>query len=539
MDNQTSDLVSKIHAKLAYILDSTLWHWSVRLLNASPNLNANKTVLFCDVLTMLHTAKVQSLIALELRRRGFQVTVLLQSRNPTIEKIYKACVPDADFIWLHQIKIDQEWVNDEAKHLLEVAKQDIDGFLEEKIVEHSVGRSALSAAYREARVGQLNLKSSKHSKILLNCLRKSLAGVEVARKALSRKFDLAFVNEKGYPPASEVYGALVQSEVDVIQWVSAPFDGALAFKRYSIENRFEHPLALSDKAWFAAQASSKNAAVVSEVTDLLCKVYEQGLAYNRQKLQTNKEMVSREDLYEYLDIDTEKKTAIIFSHILYDATFFYGQSLFSNYLEWLLKTVELAIENRHLNWIIKVHPVNVWRSNQDGKPLIQLEEQAIKSRFGELPEHVKIMPAETIVNTLSIIKIADFGLTVRGTVGMELPCFGVPVVTAGTGRYSKRGFTIDPSTEEEYCQIVSNLQNVAPLTQSERELACCYYKRAIVDQPIVFKSFSQSFKPAWWQPSSFGANVQLASAKNYKQLKTEDVDKLVEWVVGNEEVEDT
>ena len=39
----------------------------------------------------------------------------------------------------------------------------------------------------------------------------------------------------------------------------------------------------------------------------------------------------------------------------------------------------------------------------------------------------------------------DFALTVRGTVGCELACYGVPVITAGTGRYSHQGFTVDPS----------------------------------------------------------------------------------------------
>ena len=41
-------------------------------------------------------------------------------------------------------------------------------------------------------------------------------------------------------------------------------------------------------------------------------------------------------------LDPERKTAAIFSHILYDATFFYGESLFADYEEWLVEAVRAA-----------------------------------------------------------------------------------------------------------------------------------------------------------------------------------------------------
>ena len=36
---------------------------------------------------------------------------------------------------------------------------------------------------------------------------------------------------------------------------------------------------------------------------------------------------------------------------------------------------------------------------------------------------------------IHLFKVIDYGITVRGTIGIELPCFGIPVITAGTGRY--------------------------------------------------------------------------------------------------------
>ncbi len=199
-------------------------------------------------------------------------------------------------------------------------------------------------------------------------------------------------------------------------------------------------------------------AVVKRIAD---NYNELGAWYNRQQLQDGKCVFSADELRATLGLDPRKKTAVIFSHILYDATFFYGDNLFDDYEDWLVETVRGAIANPALNWVVKVHPVNVWRSRMDGAALVQLEAEALHKRFGELPAHVKLMPADTAVNTFSLFKVIDFGLTVRGTIGMELPCFGIPVVTAGTGRDAARGFTIDPTSRDEYANLLETLPDIA------------------------------------------------------------------------------
>ena len=92
-------------------------------------------------------------------------------------------------------------------------------------------------------------------------------------------------------------------------------------------------------------------------------------------------------------------------------------------------------------------------------------------RLGALPDYVKIMHANTPVNTWSLFPVIDYGLTVRGTIGMELPCFGIPTVTAGTGRYSGYGFTMDPQTRDAYRDCLLNLHAVPRLTAEQIELA--------------------------------------------------------------------
>ena len=43
-----------------------------------------------------------------------------------------------------------------------------------------------------------------------------------------------------------------------------------------------------------------------------------------------------------------------------------------------METVRVAIANPKLNWVVKVHPVNVWRSRMDGAAMVQLEAQTLE-----------------------------------------------------------------------------------------------------------------------------------------------------------------
>ena len=51
-------------------------------------------------------------------------------------------------------------------------------------------------------------------------------------------------------------------------------------------------------------------------------------------------------------------------------------------------------------------------------------------------------------------------MTVRGTVGIEATCFGIPVITAGTGRYDGNGFTIDHKSKKDYISTIRNIDKI-------------------------------------------------------------------------------
>ena len=105
----------------------------------------------------------------------------------------------------------------------------------------------------------------------------------------------------------------------------------------------------------------------------------------------------------------------------------------------------------------------------DFQQLSELE--VINKEFGTLPNHIRILNPDCGISTLSLFEFIDIGITVRGTAGMELPCFGKTTLTAGTGRYSQLGFTNDSDTKVEYLNKLRNIENLPNMTEDQIILA--------------------------------------------------------------------
>ena len=479
---------------------------------------------------MYSLAKIEALFAAAIAQRNFRSVVLLPERSALIERVFSAC-GNVEFIYLNELltpaitaeaEAEAGQVLAEAPNIEALANLEINGF--------RTGRNVQSRVVRKFRVGRLDPGSTEQMDELRQVLTESLAVSRVASRLIEYlKPGLAVFLEKGYTPAGEVYDACLLNGVDVIQWTSAPQSDHLLFKRYSLATRADHPFALGADTWerlrFALWSPEQDQLVV----DRIASHYQSGAWYNRQQLQTGKRIMPSEEVRSKLGVRAYRKVAVIFAHILYDATFFFGESIYPDYEQWLIATVRGAIANPELDWVVKVHPVNVWRSRMDGVPMEQIEAHVLRREFGELPPHVSLMPADTEINTYALFHTIDFGLTVRGTIGMELPCFGVPVVTAGTGRYSGHGFTIDPESREGYQAILSRLHEQAPLSDEQRRLARRYAFGAFFLRPYPTVSFRLNYHSRSFGIAALKQNVALDSGLMARWPDIPDLSQIAVW----------
>lgn len=527
-----SRLIDRIRTRAILEFEALQWQSRIAPLAGHATAgNPSSTVLLCELMANYASIKVEILLAMALRRRGHAVAVLLPSRNRMVERLHKAAGATS-FFYLDTLTIEDERRECQRQAAAIVAGvNDLNALFDHETDGFRSGRNALSTAIRRLRVGRLDSGSPEHRALVTACLAESLlTQLAVTRLLDAAKPTLALFNERGYTPAGEVFDGCLLRGIDCVQWFGAPQSDSLIYKRYTLATRDRHPLALGSDTWAALQQAAFSPAEEDRIMQLLAKNYAKGAWFNRQQLQEGKAVFEAVETRQRLGVAEGRKVAVVFAHILYDATFFYGSSLFQDYEAWLIETVRCAIANPALDWIIKVHPVNVWRSKMDGAPIEQLESIAIERAVGKLPPHVRILPADTSINTYSLFGAIDYGVTVRGTIGMELPCFGIPTVTAGTGRYSGAGFTIDPQTPEEYRAVLARLQETPPLGRDAIRLARLYLWGTFFRRPVRMQSFLLDFHANRFGLPDLTADTTVAPAVQTSGHFLDDVENIATWL---------
>jgi capsule polysaccharide export protein KpsC/LpsZ len=218
------------------------------------------------------------------------------------------------------------------------------------------------------------------------------------------------------------------------------------------------------------------------------------------------------ELMQRFRLDSAKPTAVVFSQVLWDANLFYGDDLFEDAGEWFVETVRAACANPALNWLIKLHPANFWKRKYEGITQEYAERVLIDQAIGVLPAHVTLIAAEDDISTLSLFESIDYGVTVRGTSGMEMVCFGKHCVTAGTGRFSELGFTLDSTSREQYLQRLAHLHTQPAMNDEEVLRAKWHAYAAFALRPWPMLSAKAEFMYRHQGRDPMDHNLRLAVA---------------------------
>lgn len=432
----------------------------------------------------VHGAQIEIGLIKGLELGGFSATVLTDS---SLEKFYRLAGVERFAQWED---FGERPNLDEARALIKHAAT-----LENVIaIEHMgarVGKFAASTTFRSLRAGRLDLSQSKTREALAVHLAEGIARAAAARRIVQHfQADLAVFMGNRYTGQGELMDACLDAGVDVLTWFDAHRSSALMLKRYRLDNRDFHHGSISDATWSRLRSMEWTRAHDEALRRELHDAYATGDWYSRGGTQVNKSIVETGALRQRLSLDPGKKTAVIFPHIVWDATLFWGADLFSNYEDWLVETVRAACANPRLNWIIKIHPAHVAKNAMERYDGEVAELRAIRERVGDLPPHVTVIPPDTDINTFSLFAVMDYCLTVRGTIGIEAATFGARVLTAGGGRYDRRGFTTDSDSRDDYLHRIATLETLPRLSAAETELARRFAYGAFVRRPLPLTSLS-------------------------------------------------
>lgn len=390
-----------------------------------------------------------------------------------------------------------------------------------------VGRFAASSVFRYLRVGRLDLSDGKTREALVDQLALGMMRARAARRMLDAlRPRAALLLGNRYTGQSELMDLAVARGVDVIAWFEAHRSNALMLKRYNRSNSDQHHAALSKETWEALREMEWTAAHREALRHEIAHNYATGDWYCRGGTQFGRQIVASGEVRARLGLDPSKQTVCVFPHIVWDATLFWGRDLFANYEDWLIETVRAACANPHANWVIKIHPAHVVKDAWESRSGEPAELVAIRQHVGALPAHVFLIPATTDINTYSLFDVMDCCVTVRGTIGVEAASFGINVITAGTGRYDRRGFTIDSDSRAEYLDRLSRVQDLARPTSAQRILAERFAYGMFILRPLSLQTITIDYG----RDSQATMKVEINARTIEEFRNAPDIRALVDWL---------
>lgn len=116
----------------------------------------------------------------------------------------------------------------------------------------------------------------------------------------------------------------------------------------------------------------------------------------------------------------------------------FGLVRFSNFLDWMLATLEVASKTTSVNWLFKPHPCDDWYGGVTLSDLMP----------AQTPKHIALLTIDG--SGADIMKSVEALVCVHSTAGLEYASQGKPVLVADSGWYDRGGFAVTVTSRDEY-----------------------------------------------------------------------------------------
>jgi hypothetical protein len=439
-------------------------------------------------------AKLLALVGVALRLAGLPVVIKLPSRRMRRATRFFSAINLGDIVYDEETKLDTS-VEREA-HALAAALTDVREFSTWSALQiggYPAGPLLVSTVIRETENGDPKDGDGEFYGRLAARVAAAVRAYRRAERQLDRlQPQLVVAQEPGYDICGPLIDVAAAREVDVIHAATSWRDDALLLKRVTKDNRRTLPQTVE------RDVVDEEAANWSEAKDAaVARAFEQ--RYGGTWVLQSTFQAARSDASFDADVRAAldargRKIAVVFAHVLWDATFWAGEDLYRNYADWLLGVIRLAVSVPGVKWIVKTHPANVYRFSAGDVQERCAEMKLIGGAFPQLPEHVQVLPPDTRISSLQLYRAADVGLTVRGSPGFEMASFGKPVLTAGTGAYVGYGFTYDSASVQEFAARVRGVGELGPIPSSWQRRALAYALALFERRPWRLSSAEMKFR---------------------------------------------
>ncbi len=206
------------------------------------------------------------------------------------------------------------------------------------------------------------------------------------------------------------------------------------------------------------------------------------------------------EIREILDID-ERPMVAFFPHVAYDSGVVGREGSFYDLSDLSLALVEWAREHPQYQLVWRVHPVEVDDTvmNEKGQTLTEW----VQSEGRDLPPNLTIIPAESLINSHALARMAVVNVTWSGSLAHQLPYEGIPTIVAGWPPSAGYGIGYEAKSIDEFWQLLQDgidgklvpVPDCKPMVERYRAVV---QERCRIDLSGIFgKGSWNDFIPQW------------------------------------------
>ena len=265
--------------------------------------------------------------------------------------------------------------------------------------------------------------------------------------------------------------------------------------------------------------SYKSKAIAVAKNKLLLRF--KGIGGAKVHLLTSEVSSFKSSKYQNLIKQNKKIKILIAPHDFFDAVHIFGKTLFLDFYHWMNHLGKLS-KNTDYDWYIKNRP------NYSGKFKIYqpYTNRLIKKLVKKFPK-INILPNEYSHHQIIKEKI-DFVLTCYGSVGIEYPFFGVPVINASVNNpHINYKFNIHPKTIKEYDYTLKNLSKFKKnnkISFSKNKIYEYYFMRNIfTDREWIIDNYQKMLNFVGGNDGQFTYRMYEYWLKNHNIKKHEQI----------------
>jgi hypothetical protein len=199
----------------------------------------------------------------------------------------------------------------------------------------------------------------------------------------------------------------------------------------------------------------------------------------------------RNEILSSLGLDSERPVVTMYTNILWDTSIQERDIAFDGMFDWVLGVIRFFSTHDDVQLVIRVHPAEV---RLQGRETVERVIDRVLEIDRELPENIILVPPESPISSYTLVGMSRCVLVYSSTMGMEAALLGARVIVAGQTHYRGKGFTDDPSSQDEYFEILSHALEVdidlSYRVELARRYAHSFFARSmlpfgLVSEPVV------------------------------------------------------